>query len=336
MLPFDNQSLANYFRLMNANGLAQVYPAALEAGILDAIAEEPLALDELCQRRTLHPRGTRVVLDVLAASGLATQEGEQFAATPLLATLLAGTYRELGEQYWQHLPELLRSGGPMAKMDAVAESAEHYQTQAAALGCMMVPAAQEAAEYLQTRLPEATPLEALDVGAGSAVWSLALAKVNPAIEVTAVDWPAVLEVAQQFAAFAGLSDRLACVEGNYHEVELSAGKYQLAIVANVTHLESAERTRQLFERLRPALAGDGQMVVIDALAETSEQDHLAHALYRLGLALRTESAEVHSQATLEKLLSEAGYCEIEYHPLAAAPRMVGLLVAKTGSRLERA
>lgn len=327
MLPFDPGALASYFRLMNSHGLAEVYRAALAAGICDAIAEEPLKVGEVCERCELHPRATQAVLEVLVAAGLADEEAGKYGATPLLGTLLAGSYRELGQQYWQHLPELLRSGKPMAKMDSVEESAEHYQTQAAALGCMMVPAAQEAAELLLPRLPIEGPARVLDVGAGSAVWSLALAKARPSIGVTAVDWPAVLEVAKQFAAFAGVDDRLQCVAGDFHEVHLPQGEYQMAIVANVTHLESAERTGELLSRLRPTIAEGGQLVVIDAFAETLADDRVAHELYRMGLALRTESADVHSRATLERLLGEAGYRDIEFHPLSAVPRMVGMLVA---------
>lgn len=327
MLPFDPETLSNYFRLMNAYALAQTYRGALDSGLADALASGPATLDQLCTTCQLQPRGVEVVLNVLQAAGLAERDGERYRAAPLLEILLSGHYRELGDQYWQHLPKLLASGEPMAAMDSIDDSEEHYQTQAMALGWMMVPAAQEAAKILAEQCP-LDGAQVLDVGAGSTVWSLALAKSIPTLKVTAIDWPAVLEVAQQFAAFAAVDDRLTCLSGNYHEVELPAHTHELAIVANVTHLESAENTVQLLKRVRASLVPSGHVAVIDALADSPEQDRVAHGLYRLGLALRTQQAGVHTRDQLQQMLADSGFEHAEYHPLAAPPHMVGMLLAR--------
>ncbi|MCO6047559.1 methyltransferase domain-containing protein [Aeoliella sp. ICT_H6.2] len=327
MLPFDSETLSNYFRLMNAHALAQTYRGALHSGLADALAGQPATIDQLCDACQLQPRGTEIVLDVLQAAGLVVRDGELFRASPLLEILLSGHYRELGDQYWRHLPQLLATGEPMAAMDSVADSEEHYQTQAMALGWMMVPAAQRAAAILSRECP-LNDAQVLDVGAGSAVWSLALAKVNASLRVTAVDWPAVLQVAQQFAVFAGVEDRLTCVAGNFHEVDLPTSTYQLAIVANVSHLESAENVTRLLSRVRAALLPGGHVAIVDALAESPDQDRVAHGLYRLGLALRTVEARVHRQEELRAMLADSGYCDTEYYPLAAPPHMVGMLLAR--------
>ena len=212
-------------------------------------------------------------------------------------------------------------------MDEASDSEAHYQTQAAVLGWMLAPAAQEAAGLL-LRDGRRQALSVLDVGAGSAVWSLALATSDPATHVTALDWPAVLEVAKESAASANVADRLECLPGNYHEVTLKSNSYDLVIVANVTHLESVENTRKLIARLYEATKPGGELSIIDAFAEGDQQDKVAYSLYCLGLALRTRSAAVHSRKQLESFLEEAGFHHLDFIPLASPPYMVGILLAR--------
>jgi ubiquinone/menaquinone biosynthesis C-methylase UbiE len=117
---------------------------------------------------------------------------------------------------------------------------------------MLSPAAERAAELLDDALPQGAAI--LDVGAGSAVWSLSLAKRKGGASVTAVDWPAVLEVAAETAEQLGIADRLTTLEGNYHDVEFPAAAFDLVILANVTHLESPGATA-LYSRKSPGPPG---------------------------------------------------------------------------------
>src|SRR5262249_36749101 len=175
------------------------------AGVAEAcgLAERPVAL----------------LLPALAALGLVRDEGEgAWAATPLAHALLAGSYRELGDPYWSHLATFLKTDTPMARMDRVEESEAQYQAQAAALAWMQTPAAEAAAAVLAAGQALAG-VEILDVGAGSAIWSLTLARDAPGARVTAVDWPAVLPVAAATPERLGPAQRPTPPPGDYHPGE---------------------------------------------------------------------------------------------------------------------
>ncbi|MDT7600850.1 MAG: hypothetical protein QOK26_2927, partial [Pseudonocardiales bacterium] len=86
------------------------------------------------------------------------------------------------------LPVLVvRSGLPHLAGDTPAGAGELYPEVVATLSRLFAPAVERAAELL-------APVggEVLDVGAGAAPWSIALARTDARVRVTAVDVPDVL------------------------------------------------------------------------------------------------------------------------------------------------
>ena len=319
--------LTRYFHLMNVNGAAHVYREALRAGVLDALAAGPGDAAGVAQATGLAERPVGLLLDALAALGLLEPDEEgRHRLTPLARWLLAGSYRDLGDPYWSHLPAFLRTGTPMARMDSPAESEAHYQGQAAALAFMLAPAAEAAARTLDAGRSLAGSA-ILDVGAGSAIWSLTVAAQAPGATVTAVDWPAVLPVATGTARRLGLESRLTLRPGDYHRVELPAAAFDLAILGNVTHLETPAGNLDLFRRVRPALRRGGRLAIFDLFPGLAAGD-LNRALYALGLALRTERGRVYPPGELEALLRQAGFSPARLIPLDVPPHAVGMLLAE--------
>lgn len=327
-MPDELRTRADYFRLMNVNGAAHVYREALRAGFLDALLAAPRTAADLAAVCETDERATVLVLEVLEAVGVVQREGAACALTPVTTMLLGTPYRNLGDDHWAHFPEFLRGGTPWVTMDAVAQSETFYKTQATSLAWMLGPAAHAAGEVLGVGTQH-KDLAVLDVGAGSAIWSLSLAARDPGTTVTAVDWPAVLEVARATAERMQLADRLTTVPGNYHEVELRDGAYDLVVIGMVTHLESEDGNRALFARAHATLKEGGRVVIFDVFPG-AEQGDLNRTLYALGLALRTESGVVHRPEALEGLLGEAGFAGPERLPLPVPPFAVGALVATKG------
>jgi ubiquinone/menaquinone biosynthesis C-methylase UbiE len=190
---------------------------------------------------------------------------------------------------------------------------------------MLAPVARHAAELLEIGTTR-RDLQILDLGAGSAIWSLTFAAADVGSRVTAVDRPAVLEVAQETAEQLSLADRLTTLPGDFHELPLPQGMFDLAVIANVTHLEDPERTGRLFVAAREALKPTGELLVVDVLPGDPQGD-LPRALYELGLALRTENGRVYSAQHLETLLRDAGFSSLKLLPLDVPPHTIGMLLA---------
>ena len=83
--------------------------------------------------------------------------------------------------------------------------------------------------------PEAKQkLKILDIAAGHGFFGIAFARHNPNVEVVAVDWANVLEVAKENATKAGVADRYSTIPGSAFDVAYGDG-YDLVLLTNFLH-----------------------------------------------------------------------------------------------------
>ncbi|MEM9881664.1 MAG: class I SAM-dependent methyltransferase [Planctomycetota bacterium] len=322
------ETLGDYFRLMAGNGADHVYRAAVEAGLLDALAAKPQAAEALASSRELDAGAVGQVLCVLRVLGLTQEAGGAWSLTPLAEALRGGAYRQLGDPYWSHLPEYLRTGEPIAAMDEAGDGTARYGKdggQAAALGWMLRPAAAAAAEVLLHGADLDKPLRILDAGAGSAVWSLTLAAHHPRAHVTAVDRPGVVEVAQANAEAMVLADRFIAEAADLATAELPREAFDLALLANVAHLLPPPALAGLCGKLAATLRPGGRLAVIDVFPGPAVGD-LNRTLYTLGLSLRTRAGRTHDPAAVAAALGDAGLVDVTHRPIDALPHTLGVVV----------
>lgn len=318
-------ALQTYFDLMSMNGGARLYRTSVELGIIAALAASPATPASVATACGLQERPVGLLLDGLCSLGVAKRVDDGFALAPVMQ-LLSGNYKNLGDEYWDHLPVLLKSGVPIARMDDATQSEALYQKQVTALAWMMKPSAEALAMTLGIGKAR-SGLNILDVGAGSAIWSLTLAAKDTTSTVTALDWPAVLQVAGSFAQQVGVTSRFTPMPGNYHDVVLPDATYDLAIIANVTHIETPEGNIDLFRRVHRALKPGGELAVVDVFSG-QPRGELSRSLYALGLALRTEKGHVYTREELESLLKQAAFPPPTFHALPVPPFTMGLFLSK--------
>ncbi|TDD68672.1 methyltransferase [Actinomadura rubrisoli] len=307
-------------RLLDAAPAWAGLQAAADAGIVDALLSGADTSHGLADRLGLDSRATELVLGVLLAYDLvsATEDG-LFTASDELHRYDEEAPGGVGFhlRLCGHAPAFLRSGAPLVAMDGTAgQRGDAYKKVAGALRQVFEAPARTTAVAL-------SPVRGrvLDVGAGSGVWSLAVAEANPGVQVTALDLPEVVPLFRAEAAAWGLAGDVDVLAGDYHAVTVPKGVYDLVIVGNVLHLESAPRARSLLARLWSALAPGGRLVVIDALSSGTTARSRIRALYALMLAIRTRRGTVHRRGDVERWLKELGATEVR--ALTAAGEMPG-------------
>lgn len=319
--------LMGYFRLMTWNGISRVYRTASELGILDAVAKGPASAAAIAERCGTLPGPTSLVLEALCEAEVIGRDEESYGLGPVMA-MLQGNYRDLGDSYWDQLPNFLRTGEPVIGLQDPRETQAFYRQQAGELGTMMRPSAAFVTSALSIGA-DRKGLSILDVGAGSGVWSLTMAAADPSSRVTCLDWPAVLPVAEQFAEQAGVRERLELLPGDYHDVDLGESQYDLVILGNTTHLEAPDGNRALFRRAHRALRSGGELLVVDVFSHNPAAS-LTGALYALGLALRTTQGAVYSEREMTRLFAESGFAEPRFVPIRVTPGVMGMVRAKKG------
>jgi ubiquinone/menaquinone biosynthesis C-methylase UbiE len=321
-------ALQTYFSLMSMNGASRIFRTAQELGIFAAIGGGQVTPGDLAARCGLQEKPVRLLLDGLASIGTLVPDDGRYSLAPVMQ-FLAGNYRSLGDEYWDYLPRYLETGVPLAEMDSVKQSADQYQKQVTALAWMMTPAA-EAMAHMLGMGDSRKGLSILDVGAGSGIWSLTCAKHDPDTTVTVSDWPVIVEIASGFAQQMGLAERFSTIPGNYHESNLGDEVYDLAIVANVTHIETPDGNRDLLAKIHRALKPGGEIAVVDVMP-LQQEGRVSAALYALGLGLRTADGQVHSPEALQGYLAETGYVPGAANAIAVPPHTMALILASKES-----
>ncbi len=156
----------------------------------------------------------------------------------------------------------------------------------------------------------------LDVGAGGAPWSRALASRDPKCHVTAADLPAVLATTRRAVSSAGLNLQFDYLAGDVFQSDLGADTYDIVIAGNFCHLFDADTNRSFLRRLWPALRRGGILAIVDSLLGERLDSPLPVALYGLGLLLRTDSGRVYPFSAFAGWLEDAGYVGIERFELS--------------------
>jgi SAM-dependent methyltransferase len=308
-------------RLGNIVEAAAAVNTATRLGILELLRDAPAPADEVARHCATAPGPTQLLMDALDGLGVLRRRSDGSYA----ATLEAGWCTTLAAG-WSHLDEVVRSGHPMVAADTPAGAAELYPEVVATLSRLCAPAVVRAAELL-------APVggEVLDVGAGAAPWSIAIARADTAVRVTALDVPDVLRGTRRAVEAAGLASRFRFHGGDMFTADLPAAAYDLVLLGNVCHLFGPDANRALLRRLRPALRPGGTLAIVDALPAEDPAQRWYLGLYALGLRLRTSEGAVYPLEGYAVWTREAGYGELSAVALSQRPALA-LLTCTTPRR----
>ena len=102
----------------------------------------------------------------------------------------------------------------------------------------------------------------LDIAAGHGMYGITVAKNLPNVHVTALDWPAVLEVAKENATSAGIADRYSTRPGSAFDADLGEG-YDYVFITNFLHHFDTPTNEMLLRRFCAALKPGGKTLTVE-------------------------------------------------------------------------
>jgi len=288
--------------LQEAIATSSALAAAERLGVLARIDVGPIDSMTLARDCAISERGARLLLAALSSLGLVEEDsnGSYRTALPDLAQVTTWITP------WGQLTQAIRDDRPARAGDTPGGAETLYPEVVAHLGAWFAPAAERAADHLITR-----GQCVLDLGAGAAPWSLALAARNANMRVTAVDVPAVLTVTRQVVAASDYADRFDYLSGDLFTIDLGRSAYDLAIAGNLCHLFDEATNRRLLGRLFDVLRPGGTLAILDALPNERLDGPRPVVLYALGLLLRTNRGQVYPFSTYVGWLREVGYEAVE-------------------------
>ncbi|MEA2625253.1 MAG: hypothetical protein QOD06_1298 [Candidatus Binatota bacterium] len=298
---------------------------ALALDVFTAIGEGADTVPALARRAGAAERGIRILCDSLAALGFLTKTEQHYALTPDAALFLdrrspayiGSAIDFIGsdtiQRAFSDVAGAVRKGGTV--LDAEGTVAPDHPVWVS-FARAMAPLARFSAELLAgvVAIEENGPCRILDVAAGHGLFGISLARRNRRAEVVAVDWPSVLEVADEFAAEAGITDRFQKLPGDAFRVDFGTG-YDIVLLTNFLHHFDAATCESFLRKVRAALKPGGRAVTVEISPDENRVTPPEAATFGLVMLVTTPAGDAYTFPEYERMFANAGFSRSELHPI---------------------
>ncbi|ANN17131.1 hypothetical protein SD37_16765 [Amycolatopsis orientalis] len=261
-------------QLFRARKTLALIEAADDLKLLEELARGPRRTTELAELTRIAPEVLRDLLELLAWSGVLSEDGERWTLGQEWAPLVGSGGRDgvlplLRIERWA-AEDHLNARGIVAALRGHRCPPEIPRRHVGDLAEAMARGARATAPHV-ARLPEWRDRRHFaDLAGGSGGYAITLCRLHGDLRATVYDRPEMLAHAEKNVAEAGLADRIDLVPWNLTADEVPAG-HDSVVLSHVLHLLDADQRAGLLRRVRSAL-GEGDLVVVhDFLGDQAEQ-----------------------------------------------------------------
>ncbi len=222
--------------------------------------------------------------------------------------------------HFSDVAEVVRTGAPL-EGSAGTMSPEHsvWVDFARGMAPIAAPAAGFVAELLEAS--QGPPWKILDIAAGHGLFGITLAVQNSMARVVALDWPKVLEVAEQNAQKADLGDRYQLLPGSAFEVDFGSD-YDLVLVTNFFHHFAQDTCVDLMRKIHQSLNTNGRAVTLEFVPNEDRVSPPHAAAFSLTMLVSTPSGDTYTFGQYQDMFQQAGFSSTELQKIPDSPQQV--------------
>ncbi|MCW5982808.1 MAG: methyltransferase domain-containing protein [Bryobacteraceae bacterium] len=318
-----------FFDTVTAFQRTAAIKAAIELDLFGAVGDDGATATAVASRIGAPERSARILCDYLAATGFLTKDDGRYGLTPssamfldrrsraycggaigfLLSPALTSAFADLAETVRRGTTQL-NGEGTVSKENPV------WLDFARCMAPLMTLPAELMAGLLP--LPAGRKARVLDIAAGHGAFGIAIAQRNPDVEVTALDWASVLEVARENARAAGVADRYHVLAGDAFEVDFCGG-YDIVLLTNFLHHFDVPACESLLRKVSACLNPDGRAATLEFVLNDDRLSPPSAAGFPLVMLATTPGGDAYTFADYERMFANAGFRRSELHDLGPAP-----------------
>jgi cyclopropane fatty-acyl-phospholipid synthase-like methyltransferase len=320
------------FNTLSAHQQSAALRTAIELDIFSAIGEGATDAASIAKKTGAAERGIQALCNFLTVLGFLTKQAGHYALTqesgiflnrrsPAYVGSISGfmTGDHLMKTF-SALTEAVKKGGT-----AVAQGDNQKPNDAVwvAFARSMAPLTGPSAAFIAqlTGMPQGKPCKVLDIAAGHGMYGITMARQNPNAQITAVDWPNVLEVAEENARSAGVSDRFKTQVGSAFDADLGTG-YDYVLLTNIFHHFDYNTCEKLMKRVHAALKPGGQAITLEFVPNEDRVSPPTPAMFSLVMLATTDAGDAYTLPEYEKMFRNAGFAKTTLHHVPDMPQQV--------------
>ncbi len=321
-----------FFTTVNAFQRTAMIKAAIELDVFTVIAEGQTTAKAIADKSNASERGIRILCDTLVINGFLTKQGDQYALTQdsamflnrhspaYLASVLEFLLDPMMFEAFKDLTSVVRKGGTTISDEGTVSSENPVWVKfARAMMPMMMMPAQAMAKMIS--LDPNRKVKLLDIAAGHGIFGISFAQAHPNLEVTALDWAPVLEVAKENAQKFGVADRHHLLPGSAFDVDFGEG-YDLILLTNFLHHFDVPTNEKLLRKVHAALADGGRALTLEFVPNDDRVTPPMQAGFAMTMLASTAAGDAYTFAEYQQMFANAGFSKCELHDVPPAQRMI--------------
>ena len=319
------------FNIFTAYQQSGVLRGAIELDFFTAIGEGNTTVEAIANRCKASQRGIRTLADYLTVTGLLTKSGATYELAADAATFLdrrSQAYIGSAIQFlasnsmidtFKDVAGAVRKGGTTLPGAGTVEPENPIWVEfAKGMAPLMFPNAQAMANIAG---PAGTKSKVLDVAAGHGIFGIVMATKHPNAHIVALDWPKVLEVAEENARRFNVADRWSKLPGDALSVDYGTD-YDLILLTNFLHHFSPADCEKILRKAHAALKPGGRLMTLEFVPNDDRVSPPVPAMFSMIMLTGTLSGDAYTFAELEKMCRNAGFSKSELHDLPGLPQNV--------------
>jgi 2-polyprenyl-3-methyl-5-hydroxy-6-metoxy-1,4-benzoquinol methylase len=314
-----------FFDTISAYQRTEALKTAIELDLFTLVAAGHKTAEQLAGACQAAPRGVRILADNLTILGFLRKQDDRYELTLDTATFLdrkspaylGGTLVFLltpkVQECFQQLTAAVRRGGTATSDEGTVSYDNPIWVEfARAMGPLMRLPALALCDLVGG--DTGRPLRVLDVAAGHGLFGITIAERFPRAQITALDWPNVLAVAQENARVAGVADRHALRPGSAFDIDWG-GPYDVVLLTNFLHHFDVPTCAQLAAKTFAALAPGGRAITLEFIPNPDRVTPPGTATFALTMLATTAHGDAYTFAEYQQIFTRAGFPRCDFHAL---------------------
>lgn len=294
---------------------SRVLLSAFELKVFTVLDKHLMHSSEIAEKIKSDYRATDRLLNALCGMGLLKKVKGKFYNSDLASKYLVENKPDfMGGLYhtnhlwntWNYLTESVKKGSAFIGEQNKAEKGEWVKAFIAAMHYRGVKQARIITSMLNLNGVQ----KMLDVGGGSAAFSMELVKKIPSLQATVFDLPHVIPLTKKYVEQEGLSSKFSFIEGNYLTDDFG-NSYDLILLSAIVHINSYEQNEELIHKCANALNKNGQLIISDFIMNEDRVTPHHGALFALNMLVGTECGDTYTESEMKEWMTTAGLSNVE-------------------------